>query len=137
MMTARKSAGRLVLLSFRAPLVMGDLDTFLPMVQSIVASASERVIFCTDYRLVGRVPAELRDALVWLMRRDNPKMLCNALLVSVGAATLRKEIQKMLDEAAGGARRVFDDPASLRQWLAPELSSEEAAALDAFLALPA
>ena len=133
MMTAQKSVGRLVLLTFREPLAVEDLTSFLPTVRSIVLSTRDRVVFCSDFRTVKSIPELVREQLVWLLNRDNAKVLRGAAIYSAGSIAVGEAIEAMLRQAKSESRLVFCDPVAVRQWLGPELTSEENAALDAFL----
>lgn len=120
-------------MTFRAPVAADDLADFLPAVRSLVTSAPEKVIFCSDFRELKTIPPRLRDPLVWLLRGDNEKIACNGILIAPDNLALMGTLASMMDEASAASRRVFSDTPALKEWLAPHLTAEELSALDSFL----
>lgn len=99
---------------------------------AIVASAVP-VVVVSDLRVARAFSPDTTDRFIALMKADNPKIERSALLVDEEARTLGLQAQRMVKEAAHASRRVFSDPAELREWLAPVLSSQEQTALDRLL----
>ncbi len=112
---------------------MDDLTSFMADIRGIVKGSAKPIVFVTDWRQLTCFTDEMADAIVWIMRRDNPNIECNGILISAGRAGFRRQVERITKEAANAQRRLFDDVAIAREWLTPRLTEVEIARLDTFV----
>ncbi len=133
MMRVIGQVGQLAHVRFVSPFGPDELSAFMAEIRATVTAASGKLYFVTDWRQVIHFSTDEYDTLVWIMRRDNPKVEANAVLLNPANAPLVLQVKRMLLEAANPKRVAFTDSAELRAYLHPNLSSRELAALDAIL----
>lgn len=136
MMTVTRGVGRLCEVRYAEPLTQDQLTEFTLAIRNVVATADVPLVFCCDWRGVPRFEKSIADTVVWIMRRDNPKIAHNAILVAAGNAALHAQVERILAEAASPRRTMHDDVKALRRLLAPMLDLRERERLDAFLEEP-
>ncbi len=133
MMTVTRRVGRLCEVRYLDPLTQDELTDFTLAVRNLVAAATDPLIFCCDWREVSRFDKAMADTIVWVMRRDNPKIAHNAVLIDPEKTALRKQVEQILREAANPQRTVHGDLASLNGVLGPLLDAPERDRLEVFL----
>jgi hypothetical protein len=134
MMQVRQNQGKLCEVIFADPLAVDELTAFTLEVRRLVSLASEPLVFCCDWRKVASFEKTTVDTIVWTMRRDNPKIGFNAILVDPKNTQCRNQVEHILREADNPRRRCFTDIASLTAALDRFLSPAERGRLDQFLA---
>jgi hypothetical protein len=133
MMSLRNGVGKLAEVSFAAPLTIEELSVFVANVRALVEKATEPLVFVCDWREIDRFEAIFSDTIVWTMRRDNPKVTANAVLVARGNQRLFDQVAQVLREAHKAQRRVFRERGALATFLDPYLSGDERRRRDEFL----
>jgi len=131
-MALAQRVGKLAEVRFEPPLDLDELTHFMAEIRNLVQAAPEPLVFCCDWRTVDAFPQTMADTIVWIMRRDNPRIAGNGVLVR--RPSLFTQVEQMLRDAQNPRRRVFRDADELRAWLDPQLTPEERARRDAFLA---
>lgn len=134
MMLVERHVGYLAEVRYRPPLHADELPGFMGGVRGLVADAKMPLVFCTDWREISSFPPDIADTIVWIMRRDNPKIRANGVLVSAEAGDFYQQVHDILRQANNPDRRVFDNPAAVSDWLDPLLSPAERRRRDDFLA---
>ena len=132
MMTVSRSVGRLCEVRFQSPLDIEKVTSFTLAIRPLVSNAVRPLVFCCDWRGVTTLAADIADTLVWIMRRDNPMIECNAILVDVANAETVRQAKKIVTEARHPNRKVFTKLAELRGYVDPMLDAPERRRLDAF-----
>jgi hypothetical protein len=133
MMSLRNGVGRLAEVSYRPPLTIEELSIFVADVRALVEKATEPLVFVCDWRAVDRFELTFADTIVWTMRRDNPKVAANAVLVARSNRALFDQVSQVLREAHKPERRVFQDRAPLALFLDAYLTADEKLRRDEFL----
>jgi hypothetical protein len=118
------------------PLTVDELTAFTLETRRLVSQASDPLVFCCDWRRVAVFEKTVIDTIVWTMRRDNPKIAFNAVLVDPKNSQCRNQVEHILREADNPRRRCFTDVASIIAALDRFLTPAERARLDQFLAGP-
>lgn len=131
MMSVVHDVGRLAEVRYEPPLALDELVDFMTKVRTLVGRATTPLLFCCDWRAVESFDATFRDTIVWIMRRDNPRIVANAILVKSDA--LYAQSLEIVRDAKSAARQVFRDTRSLAAWLDPKLTTEERLRKDRFL----
>ncbi len=132
-MTVCQKVGRLCEVVYRPPFDKDQLTSFTISIRSLVNAATERVVFFVDWRGEWEFSSDMIDTIVWIMRRDNPMIEANGILISRNNTPLRTQVERIVREANSSQRRVFDRPQMLVDWLHPRLSSAERARLQALI----
>ncbi|HEY1692967.1 MAG TPA: hypothetical protein VGG39_12440 [Polyangiaceae bacterium] len=125
MMTVQQQVGKLAEVVFRPPLGIDELSGFVAGVRSLVQRASEPLVFVCDWRAVDRFDQAMADTIVWTMRRDNPGVRANGVLVAARNTALYEQVAQVLHEARKPERRVFRARGELAAFLDPFLSADE------------
>jgi hypothetical protein len=133
MMTVRRSVGRLAEVLFRPPMSVEELSAFVAGVRGEVQRAKDSLVFVCDWRTVERFESTFSDTIVWTMRRDNPRIAANGVLVGESNLALFEQVEKVLREAKNPNRKVFRARADLAAFLDPLLTAPERTRRDAFL----
>jgi hypothetical protein len=107
-----------------------DIDALKEAVIEALQSQYHAVV-CVDLRGGRLLPEDLAEALLGVMRADNPLFHRCASLVA--SATLGLQMVRLTREAANPHRRIFDTPGELALWLRPDLTGIELERLQAFL----
>lgn len=132
MMTVSRRVGRLCEVRFQSPLDIEKVTSFTLAIRPIVVAAATPLVFCCDWRGVASLGDDVVDTLVWIMRRDNPMIECNAILVDGTKPAVVQQAQKIVTEARHPRRKVFTKLAALRAHVDPMLDVLERRRLDAF-----
>ena len=82
-------------------------------------------IICADCRGIEVLSPAVSDALLETFKRDNPRLLRSALLLSPANAIFNLQIERLLREANNPGRRAFRAADSLLSWLAEVLVPDE------------
>jgi hypothetical protein len=133
MMTIRRTVGRLAEVLFRPPMSVEELSAFVAGVRGEVQRAKDPLVFVCDWRTVERFEPTFADTIVWTMRRDNPRVTANGVLVAGSNVALYEQVEKVLREAKNPNRKVFRARADLSAFLDPLLTASERARRDVFL----
>lgn len=133
MMTVQIKVGKLAEVVYRPPMTVEQLSAFVSDIRTNVEKAHAPLCFICDWRAVDIFDATFADTIVWTMRRDNPKVVVNAILVGRENLALYDQVSSFLREAKKAERKVFRKRAELSAYLWPYLSHEEQARCDDFL----
>jgi hypothetical protein len=133
MMSVRQPVGKLAEVLYLPPLGIDELSAFVAGVRSLVQHAEEPLVFVCDWRAVDRFEQTMADTIVWTMRRDNPRVRANGVLVAAHNTTLYDQVAQVLREAKKSERRVFRARGELADFLDPLLTDDERRRRDAFL----
>ena len=130
-LSVKTDDGVLIVVRVCAPVTLDDYIGFAADVRHLVSSAPSPVLICTDWRNAGTLGADIQDAFIWMMRRDNPAIGRVAVLVGEG----REQAQQMIREAENRRRAVCDDVAGVLSFLESDgpLSEEQVARVREFL----
>jgi hypothetical protein len=131
MISVRHGVGKLWLVFFRRPVDQNDITSFTLNVRAATTAASDKVMFCSDMRQIDLFDKDEYDTIVWLMRRDNPKLLAASFLVKPTNAALKDQMVRMVEEGRHPRRRVFSSAEDLVAWASPMLTAEEQLCLEA------
>jgi hypothetical protein len=82
-------------------------------------------IICADCRGIEVLSPAVSDALLETFKRDNPRLLRSALLLSPANAVFNLQVERLLREAGNPARRAFRAAEPLLSWLSEVLVPEE------------
>ncbi len=132
MMTVAQRVGKLAEVRYVPPLTMDELVHFMADVRALVERAPIPLVFCCDWRQVESFDTTFADTIVWIMRRDNPRIAGNGVVVR--SERLYVQVEHILKDANNPRRAVFRDVPSLNAWLDPQLSPAERRRRDEFLA---
>jgi hypothetical protein len=133
MMQIEVRTGKLCEVRFRPPFENDDLVQFTGTVRGIVQKAPVPIVFVTDWRAVASFSPDEVDTFVWIMRRDNPNITANGVLVDATNPTMQRQCEQIIREAANPSRRLFTSIGTLTAFLGPLLTKTESARLDEFL----
>lgn len=125
--------GRLIGVRFVSPIFATDLIPFEGMAARLFREATAPLVCCTDFTESAIMPPEVLDRIVMVLRRDNPKLARNGVLLPPHRAGLRMQIERLIRAGEHPGRRAFPDAASLLRWLDEVLSLEERVGLRRFL----
>jgi hypothetical protein len=135
MTEVRNPQGRLITFRIVAPVDDANAGQSALELRSAVVAVPGPVVVCADLRAARTFSPETTERFVALMRSDNRKLERSALLLDGSqSATYVLQVERMVREANHPERRTFRVKSDLRAWLSPCLTSDELAALDAFLA---
>ncbi|HEU4408197.1 MAG TPA: hypothetical protein VFS43_23240 [Polyangiaceae bacterium] len=116
-----------------SPVSDEDVQSFAKHARAVVGQAKRPLVFCTDLRRARVFPQSVADALVWVMRMDNPNSERNGLLLA-DRSLFARQVERMRLEAKGANRRAFYQRDELAAWLEPLLEQPERERLALFLA---
>ncbi|MDD9943267.1 MAG: hypothetical protein OXU20_19670 [Myxococcales bacterium] len=116
MIEFRKLPGRMAFLRFPEQVVITDVSALGAEVSSHLQSVGGGAIYCVDCSRMKLFAPEVAEALVALMKSDNPLIDRTGVLVN-GSATFGMQVERMLREADNPRRRAFRDPQELADWL--------------------
>ena len=133
MMTVRRNVGRLAEVIYVPPLSVEQLSAFVAAVRAEVEGAKQPLVFVCDWRWINRFDSTYADTIVWTMRRDNPRVAANGVLVSESNLALFDQVEKVLREAKNPNRKVFRSRLDVAAFLDPLLTAAERERRDAFL----
>jgi len=125
--------GRLVEVRYHESLTLDDFTRLMAKTRTLFEASSLPLVFVTDARYVSPFPRDVADSLVWVMRRDNPKIAAGGILLSRENLMWQRQAERILMEARNTVRRLFFEPLDLAAWLSPHLDGDERRRLDAFL----
>jgi hypothetical protein len=131
-MVVEQHVGRLAEVRFADPLDLDQLSAFMAHVRSLVEASPRPLVFCTDWRKVSLFDKDVSESVIWIMRRDNPRIGANGILVD--DERLLKQAEAIVTEAHNSRRKVFLSVAPLREWLDSLLLPPEQERLSRFLA---
>jgi hypothetical protein len=132
-MQVRRTVGKLAEVIFRQPMSVEELSSFVSQVRGMVQASEEPLAFVCDWRDVDRFDPTFADTIVWTMRRDNPRILTNGVLVAGRNVALYEQVEQVLRESRKPERQVFRHRADLAAFLDPRLTREERRRRDQFL----
>lgn len=136
MMNVQVRVGVLAEVRYRPPLRVDELPSFMAGVRNLVSQATAPLVFCTDWRGIEEFPADVADTIVWIMRRDNPRIAANAVLVSADQPAFHQQVHQMLSAASNPNRVAFDDLDALLPWIDRLLEPRERKRCREFFAEP-
>lgn len=128
MWTVERKTERLVSIVIASPFGMEELASFQAAIVKLLTEVPGRVVTCMDLRHSVVLAPEVADALVGLMRRDNPRIERTAFLLGENAV-MNMQVARMIREAGNPSRRTFHDAAQLITWLEESLVANEVALL--------
>lgn len=124
MWTVEKKTERLVFIAISSPFGLEDVAPFQAAIVKLLTEVPGRVVTCMDLRQSIVLAPEVADALVALMRRDNPRIERTAFLLKDNAV-LNMQVARMIREAGNPSRRTFHDSQQLLTWLQESLEASE------------
>jgi hypothetical protein len=132
MFSVANSVGDLLEIRVASPLSMDDaMALFKKIYKTIQAGRKSRVI--VDARALRIVDPAVVDAVIIMMRQDNPAVERNAFLLPEGGALMAIQAERMLKELGTSNRRSFKTREEAESWLGEICSPEERARLSRFL----
>ena len=131
MWTVENRAGQLLEIRVASPLTLEDvMAVFKQIYRSMPKGQKTRVI--VDGRGLRIVDPSVIDAVVMMMRQDNPWVERNAFLMNQGGM-LHLQTERMMKELGETNRRAFYGRAEAETWLAEVCSPDEQRRLKRFL----
>lgn len=129
-----RPTGRLILFRFPPRLSLADVGVFIADIKVAlggIVKDGQRCVSCGDLRRTGILTPDVVDALVALLRGDNPHIEKTGVVV--GNATFGLQVERMFREAGNPARQGFKEVDGLVDFLAPSLTPAERATARAWL----
>lgn len=133
MMSLASLTTRLVGVRYAAPMTLDELFAFASDTRDLVDRAPTNVVFCCDWRAIDGLSATFADTILRTMRRDNPKVEKNGIVVDDASLGFFVQVERILSEAVNPGRRVFRHRWEVEAFLHPSLTRDEQQRLDAFL----
>jgi transposase len=131
MYSVAKSVGALLEIRVSSPLTMDDtMACFKQIYKTMPRGVMSRVI--VDARGLRIVDPAVVDAIIVMMRQDNPWVERNAFLMPE-SALIGIQSERMLKELGTSNRRSFHERTAAEEWLGEVCSTEERARLARFL----
>ncbi len=131
MFSVTNSVGELLEIRVASPLTMDDaMALFKKIYKTMPRGRVSRVM--VDARGLRIVDPAVIDAIVIMMRQDNPAVQRNAFLVD-SSALLGIQSERMLKDLGASNRRSFQMRSEAESWLGEVCSPEERARLRHFL----
>lgn len=130
----RRPAGRLLVFRFATKLTMADVTTFIGDIKvqlGGIVKEQQRCLACGDLRATGILTPDVVEALIGLLRGDNPYIEKTGVVV--GNATFGLQVERMFREAGNPVRQAFKEPDALIGFLSPSMSPAELAAARAWV----
>jgi hypothetical protein len=137
MITTEINVGRLIEVRFIAPVSAGDVVLFEGNVSRLFRSIPEKIVACTDFTRSATIPPAEADKIIAMLRRDNPKLERNGILLPKDKAGVRLQVERMVREGQNPDRRTFLEIGPLIEWLDEALSEAEREQLRGFFGLAA
>lgn len=132
MFISRVGAGRLLEIRIASPFDMGEFKVLEENVKNLLVSAPVKWIACGDFRQAAVFTQDVVQALIELLRSDNPRIERSGFFVST-SAVFSMQIERILRAAGNPDRRAFRDAKDGVTWLSEVLNAEERAALHRFV----
>jgi transposase len=134
MYSVAKPVGALLEIRVSSPLTMDDtMACFKQIYKTMPRGVMSRVI--VDARGLRIVDPAVVDAIIVMMRQDNPWVERNAFLMPE-SALIGIQSERMLKELGTSNRRSFHERTAAEEWLGEVCSIEERARLARFLDEP-
>lgn len=133
-MEIARVAGRLIVFRFPQKVVMADVAPFVAEVRRLLGAVHQegrRGVTCGDVRRTTILTSDVVEALVTLLKADNP--VIEKTGVVVGNATFGLQVERMFREAANPKRQAFREVQPLVARLDASLDADERAAVRAHL----
>jgi hypothetical protein len=131
--SVERRVGRLVEVSIADITTLAEVDAFIARVFEVLGAAPTKIVFCVDMLGMNVLAGEGFEKFVAAMRRDNPRFIRSAILISTSRATFGLQMARMVREVGNPNRRTFKDVSSLSSWLEQVLEPTEKERLHAFL----
>jgi hypothetical protein len=135
-------AGRFVAVRIESHLTLEGTQQFRTKMWTTLAGLTGKAVLCGDLLHAEMFSPEVAEALLTMLRTDNPKVERTGFIL--GSATFALQIERMVADAAVAAqlrgqqaptRRTFRDPGAMRVWLEEVLAEPaERAHLAEFIA---
>jgi len=126
--------GRLLEAELRAPLSQHDVEAFRQETRLALLSLPWPAVAVTILVGLEMMPVEFADKLIEMVRRDNPRIERNGMLVRRLSSGVGLQAGRIVREGLLNDRRIFDDKEALAAWLGEVLTEPEKARLAAVLA---
>jgi hypothetical protein len=133
MYSVERRVGRLVEVRVRDITTLAEVEAFIARIFAVLGPTTDRVVFCVDAVGMNVLDGEGSDRFLAAFRRDNPRFIRSAILLTTSRATFGLQVSRMVREAGNPARRTFHDRSALTAWLGEVLDAPEQARLEAFL----
>jgi hypothetical protein len=131
---ARVRVGRLVELRVHRLRTLAEVESLHAAVIAAIRIAGPGAVSCADHRYASPVLSpEVADAWSRGMRVHNPVVSRGAILLHPANTTFNLQIERIVQCAGHGQRRVFTDQEELQSWLGAELTEAERIRLGVFL----
>jgi hypothetical protein len=122
---ARLRGSRIVELQVRRLAEVGDVESLNAEVREALARAGPGAVICGDYRSAAPVSREVAHGWARAMRVNNREIVRSGLLLDPANTMFNLQIERVVRCSVNPARRVFDDMATLCDWLGVALSDSE------------
>jgi hypothetical protein len=126
--------GRLIELVQRAPVTLEEFGALRGKLTDYLVRANQRVVIVSDSRGGGLVTEEVGQAIIRLMKSDNP-VIERACYITNPNSPASMKLNQLIQEANNPGRRAFADASQGAAWLAEVLDAQEQARLRAFLSV--
>jgi hypothetical protein len=131
MFSVANRVGQLLEIRVASPLTMDDaMALFKQIYKTMPRGKQSRVM--VDARALRIVDPSVIDAIVMMMRQDNPWVERNAFLLSTGAV-LHIQADRMLKDLGVSNRQSFQNRTLAERWLSEVCTPEERTRLRRFL----
>lgn len=130
----KRPTGRLIVFRFPQRFTLDDVGVFISDIKATlggIVKDGQRCVACGDIRRTGILTPDVVDAIVNMLRADNPYIERTGVVV--GNATFGLQVERMFREAGSPVRQAFKDTDGLMGFLTPVLSEPERAAARGWL----
>ena len=117
--------GRLIEIRLEWLNEVGDVLKIEEALRQAFTQIGAAAIICADCRGIEVLSPAVSDALLETFKRDNPRLLRSALLLSPANAVFNLQIERLLREASNPGRRAFRAAELLLTWLGEVLAPDE------------
>lgn len=114
----------LAVVRFGTTVKMTDVQGFVAQVRTHLSATKEPAVYAVDARAVDVFAPDIAEALINLMKSDNPKILRTAIWIRP-RALFSLQVERMLREANNPARRTFSDDEAMFDWLGEVLGDAD------------
>ncbi|QDG51305.1 hypothetical protein FIV42_11300 [Persicimonas caeni] len=131
MITLNNTVGRLITVTLASPITIDEVTAFQQELKQTIVKLGQKVVIAGDLRQLEIVPPDVGEALVGLMKSDNPHLERSGHLIS-NSVMSGMQVGRLLEQANSDARKAFKTPKEVSDFLGEVLSADEKAALDKF-----
>lgn len=133
MFSVERNVGRLVEVRIADITTLPEVSGFIARIFEVLGAEPGRVVFCVDSLGMNVLEGQGFEKFVDAFRKDNPRFIRSAILLSSRRATFALQVARMVREANNPHRRTYKDVSALSTWLGEVLDPPEQARLATFL----